>query len=229
MADIIYNSNYYGCSFHTNRGPAICANGKVVLRARIEQRLLRAIQEELFTPEAVDYLTRRVQEELKRLSRQKHDQHASRHTVEQELSQALQERVAIKDAIRRGLISAITREMLVEVEARIQHLERRLQVPPPIDALVGMILPEMIQELDEVLGRDLSRSRGLLRDLLGEIVLRPTSEGLVAELRGNVEGLLRLEKALPGLTGNSGSGGSILGVTNKTDSPSVTYPLGLEV
>lgn len=57
-----------------------------------------------------------------------------------------------------------------------------------------------LQELDKVLQRDVDRSRTLLRDLLGEIVLRPTSEGLVAELRGNVEGLLRLEEALPGLT-----------------------------
>ena len=51
-------------------------------------------------------------------------------------------------------------------------------------------------------------ARDLLRDLLGEIVLRPTSEGLIAELRGNGEGLLAFEEALPGLTGNSGSGGS---------------------
>jgi len=58
------------------------------------------------------------------------------------------------------------------------------------------MIQNKLQELDEVLRRDVSRSRGLLRDLLGEIVLRPTSEGLVAELRGNVEGLLRLEKAL---------------------------------
>jgi hypothetical protein len=47
---IIYNSKYYGCSFHTNRGSAICANGKVVQRARIEDRLLGAIQREGLHP-----------------------------------------------------------------------------------------------------------------------------------------------------------------------------------
>lgn len=91
---IIYNSKYYGCSFHTNRGPAICANGKVVQRARIEQRLLRVIQLELFTPEAVGYLTQRVQEELKRLSRETQHQCPSRHNLEQQLEQALREREA---------------------------------------------------------------------------------------------------------------------------------------
>lgn len=49
----------------------------------------------------------------------------------------------------------------------------------------------------------------LLRELLGEVLLRPTSESVVAELRGNVEGLLPLEKAL---TGFSGSGGLLLKV-----------------
>ena len=142
---IIYNSNYYGCSFHTNRGPAICANGKVVRRARLEQRLLRAIQEELFTPEAVAYLTQRVQEELKRLSRQRQDQQPGRQTLEWELAQALREREAIKDAIRRGLISAITKEMLEEVETRLQSLQAQIQAPPPSGPLVTSALSQAIQ------------------------------------------------------------------------------------
>jgi len=53
----------------------------------------------------------------------------------------------------------------------------------------------------------MARSRALLRDLLGPVILRPAFEGLAAELRGNVEGLLSLEKAR--VTSNSGSGGAI--------------------
>ncbi len=47
------------------------------------------------------------------------------------------------------------------------------------------------------------------RQLLGYVTLRPTPEGLVAELRGNIEGLLSLtgEEAL--CVGTTGSGGSI--------------------
>jgi hypothetical protein len=164
-------------------------------------------------PQAVAYLTQCVQEELKRICREKRDQQDSRHALEQKLSQALREREAIKDAIRRGLIGAITREMLEEVEARIQTLGHQVPAPRPTDAPVDIVLPQMIRaklrELDKVLLRDVGRCRTLLRDLLGDIVLRPTSEGFVAELRGNVEGLLRLEEAIPGVTGNSGSGGWI--------------------
>lgn len=38
-----------------------------------------------------------------------------------------------------------------------------------------------------VLGGDVERARALLRDLLETMVLAPTPEGVVAELRGNVE------------------------------------------
>lgn len=209
---IIYNSTYYGCSFHTNRGPDICSNGKVVRRAHIEERLLHVIKEELFTPEALAYLTDRVQEEIKRLTEKIQDR-SDRHTLEQELAEALREREYVKDAIRRGLIGDITQEMLEEVEARVRGLQGRLAARQPLEAVGASALPEVIQkklqELDKVLGHDVDRARGLLRDLLGQIVIRPTSESLVAELRGNVEGLLALEEALPGLTGNSGSGGWI--------------------
>ena len=210
----VYNSTYYGCSFHINRGNTICANGKVVHRDRLEKRLLEAIQQEVFTPNTIAYLTERVKEQLKRLLRQQQTK-ADRHSLEQALAQALKEREYIKDAIRRGLVGEITREMLDEVETRIRDLQARLKrLVPPIDVVAGIALPQAIQtrlqDLGKVLGRDVERARGLLRDLLGEIVLRPTVGGLVAELRGNVEGLLDLEKALPaGLTGNSGSGGRI--------------------
>ncbi len=52
---------------------------------------------------------------------------------------------AIKNAIRQGLISTITKEMLEEVEARIQSLEAQIQAPPPSGALVASALPQAIQ------------------------------------------------------------------------------------
>jgi len=211
LAIPIYNSSYYGCSFHTNRGNTICSGGKVVRRDRIEGRLLHVIQQELFTPEAIAYLTQKVEEAVKELSQSRR---TDRHGLGQELTQALRERDHVKDAIRQGLLGEITREMLEEVEARVRDLQARLQNVTSPEAAIPTVLPRAIQtrlqSLDQILGRDLEQARGLLRDLLGEIVLRPTSEGLVAELRGNVEGLPALEEALPGLTGKSGSGGWIL-------------------
>jgi site-specific DNA recombinase len=194
----VYNSSYYGCSFHTNRGNTICSNGKVVRCDRIEGRLLQVIQQELFTPEAVAYLTQKVEEAVKELSQSRR---TDRHGLGRELTQALRERDHVKNAIRQGLLGEITREMLEEVEARVRDLEARLQSVTSQETAIATVLPRAIQtrlqSLDQILGRDVEQARGLLRDLLGEIVHRPNSEGLVAELCGNVEGLLRLEEALP--------------------------------
>lgn len=214
---IVYNSTYYACSFHTNRGDVICPNGKVVRRSRVEAQVLHVIRQEVFTPDALAYLTDRVHTALARLTRAAQTRQHNRHTVEQALAQVLQERAHVKDAIRRGLAGEITREMLDEIEARIRILRSQLEVAPSVDRNAASVLPRAIetrlQLLDKVLGRDVERARCLLRELLGEIVLRPTSQGVVAELRGNVEGLLVLEGALPAeLTGNCGSGGPLLSI-----------------
>lgn len=129
--------------------------------------------------------------------------------LERQIAQAAKEQEHIKEAIRRGLIGDITREMLKDVEVRIRELRAQLETPA-FDEIPAFNLREVVEsklkDLASLLGRDVERSRALLRELLGEVLLQPTAEGVVAELRGNVEGLLPLEKAL---TGFSGSGGPL--------------------
>ena len=204
---IVYNTAYYACSAHTSRGNSICANGKVVRRTRLEEQLLTAIQEDLFTPEAIAYLCERVQRALDQLIRQSIES-ADKKGFERQLARALKEQEHIQEAIRQGLIGEITREMLEDVEGRIRELRARLEATSSPGEIVISNLREAIEsklkDLGRLLGRDLERARALLRDLLGTVVLQPTPEGVVAELRGNVEGLLQLEKALTGLNGSGG-------------------------
>ena len=98
--------------------------------------------------------------------------------------------------------------MLEDVEGRIRELRARLEATSSPGEIVISNLREAIEsklkDLGRLLRRDLERARALLRDLLGTVVLQPTPEGVVAELRGNVEGLLQLEKALTGLNGSGG-------------------------
>ena len=203
---IVYNATYYACSAHTNRGSAICPNGKVVRRTRLEERLLASLYEAVFTPEAIAYLRARVDEALQRLMRQRAES-SDKKDLERQIAQAAKEQEHIKEAIRRGLIGDITREMLKDVEVRIRELRAQLETPA-FDEIPAFNLREVVEsklkDLASLLGRDVERSRALLRELLGEVLLQPTAEGVVAELRGNVEGLLPLEKALTGLNGSGG-------------------------
>ena len=105
------------------------------------------------------------------------------------------------------MINDLTLEMLEEVEARIRGLRAQLETPA-LDGIPALNLREVIESklkgLAGILGRDVDRARALLRGRLGAVVLQPAAEGLIAELRGNVEGLLPLEKALTGLDGSGG-------------------------
>ena len=77
---------------------------------------------------------------------------------------------------------------------------------PAKDQDRGRPYPEepKLKDLAGLLGHDAERPRVLLRELLREVLLQPTAVGMVTELRGNVQGLLQIEKALPGLHGSGG-------------------------
>ncbi len=60
-----------------------------------------------------------------------------------------------------------------------------------------------------MLQTDVDEARETLRRLLDDIVVRPTPAGLVAELQGNVEGLLSLAGDQTLIVGTTGSGGRI--------------------
>jgi site-specific DNA recombinase len=201
---IIKDSKYYACSFHINRGPDICPNNKFVRRTVVEEQLLAVIQQELFSPQSIADLTVRVNAALQRLS----SAHTGDHErVTAELEGAERELDNIKSAIRAGIFTETTKAMLQETEHRIASLRIRLSLleEPTVRSL--QILPSVVErylgELASVLHRDTDRSRQILSALVGEVTLRPQDGGLVAEIGGNVSGLLGLSG------GNSGAGRGI--------------------
>jgi site-specific DNA recombinase len=210
---IIRSGGYYACSFHLNRGPKVCANALGVSRHRLEDRLLRVIRDELFSPEAIAYLTQRVNDALRAHAAVHHARSADRRALEAQLRAALAELDHIRDAIPRGMIGDLTREMVEETEARVRDLRAKLAAPTHAALHALQLLPEAIArrlaQLDRLLLTNADEAKTALRQLLGPVILQPTPEGLVAELRGNIEGLLALtgEQAL--VVGNTGSGGWI--------------------
>lgn len=192
---MVRDRKYYACSFNRNRGPHVCPNGEVVRREALEERLLTVIEEEVFSPEALAYLTKRVNEALTRLSAQGVSE---RRALEAELQNAREELENIKTAIRRGVVTDTTREMLEEAERKVQTIRANvgLAAEPKI-AVSVRALPSLVENylrnLRSVLYRDTDRARLMLSRLVGDIVLRPEEDGVVAEVRGNVGALLGVE------------------------------------
>ena len=192
----IYRANYYGCASATHRGSAICANGRLARKDVLEERLLRAIEERVFSPEAVAYLTRQVNAALEQQARRHPASDARQQRLEADLAKARAELGNITGAIRQGIITPITKAMLEDAEANVAHLEASLADPPDVPAKAVAVIPSVVagylKDLRRVLGRDTEQARAILRDLLDEITLQPDDKGLVAVLRGNVPGIVGL-------------------------------------
>lgn len=180
----------YVCSFHRNRGPHVCPNGKLVRREVLEQLLLRAIRQEFLSPAKLVYLTRRVNEARARANSQST---SARRTLVAQLREAEREAEHIKDAVRQGKATLTLLGMLEENEAKIQRLRTDLNAPPKakgaVHALPGLV-ERSVMDLWALLDRVTDRARFLLQRLLGEIVLRPDANGLVAEMSGNLNVIL---------------------------------------
>ncbi len=198
---IMRDGTRYACSYHVNRGPEICSNCLTVSRQVVEDRMVRAIRQRLFAPEAIAYVTQRMNEELQAQERERRLAFRDRRQLENDFQEAMAELDHIREAIRRGLLSDLTRQMLEEAEGRVRHLRAQLEAPDWADLHALRVLPQVVaqrlEELERVLKRDVDLAREALRDILGPITLRPTPAGLVAEFRGNLRGLLALGEPAP--------------------------------
>lgn len=178
------SAKYYGCAGNMNRGPTVCANGQLTRRDVLEPAIVGLVKDQMYSPDAIAYATS-VYAEMVRKRSQKWERARKR-----ELLQAAKEMDGIKSAIRAGVITPTTKAMLEEAEAKMARLSAEPKLPPPSD--VGTVTRRYLKKLDEWLYKDTERARAILAMLVEKIVLKPTAEGLVAELSGDLAGVLQL-------------------------------------
>lgn len=184
---------YYSCATRTNRGKLMCSNGRTVRRDRLEETLLRFVFDEVFSPDTVAYVSKKVNEAL---ARRATPPDVARKKTERELAKAQAEAENIKQAVRLGKATATLLEMLEQAERRTAELEAALKAVPakrnPATVLPSVVI-RYLTDLRTSLRRDPERARGLLGKLLGPITLRRDGDKLVAEMRGNLPALLEVE------------------------------------
>ena len=191
---IIKTREYYGCASNINRGKSICANTRLARKSVLEERIMRTIENQVFSPEAVAYLTDQVNAAIERLAKQAPAATATARNRDREMSQARAELENIKAAIRQGILTPSTKTMLEEAEARVARLEGASSAPASIPRTKVTAIPTVIagylHDLRKTLGRDTERARTILSRLVGQITLQSVKDGLVAEVRANVPGIL---------------------------------------
>jgi len=158
---------------------------------RLERVVLGAILDQVFSPETLAFLNRKVNEALAAATIPADDLRKKRQA---ELAHARKEQENIEAAIRQGIITPTTKRMLLETEARIAHLGAALRPEPNRKVLFLPSAVEMcLRDLRGTLGTDPDYARGLLAKLIDSITLRKEGDRLFADVRGNITGLLGLD------------------------------------
>ncbi len=193
----VYSTCSYACATNINRGSFACTNGLRVPRRIVEERLLEAIQGELFSAEAVDLF---VKETTDLLKRQQADNVPHTDASRRGLNQAEREIANIMAAIKAGIITPSTKVELERAEADRKHFGQLLTTEAPTVENLANYLPKaksryqtLLVSLRETLMRDIAEARECLKTLLGVIKLIPQADGhLAAELQQSFEGMLQV-------------------------------------
>ena len=178
----------YGCAQNLNGGHAACPNQMRLPRRKAEKNLLNVLKQELLTPEACEIFMVEVKKQL-----------SSYATTEQTNTKQLQlevdntQRVInnIMNAIKAGILSASTKNALEDAEVQKASAEKRLRVALDLDHRsinrMAELLPEAlgryrktIENIGTALETKMEHARGILKDLLGDVLLHKQKHGLEA-------------------------------------------------
>ena len=193
----IHSTTSYGCATNLNGGDAACSNRLRVPRRVVEERVLEAIQDILFTDDAVTLF---VGETKKLLNQAKAKEKPDGQVTKRHLAQAERERANIMIAIKAGIITDSTKAELERVEAEAKRLQNELADGDEEVEKLARALPNAVERymalasnLRATLQVDAPLARQHLRALVGSVKLLPAPEGhLVASVQRSLEGLISL-------------------------------------
>ncbi|MBM1174708.1 recombinase zinc beta ribbon domain-containing protein [Microvirga arabica] len=185
----------YGCAGRRSKG--MCTNDRTISRHEIEARILKALKQNLLTPELVAEFTRAYQEEVNRLTKEAGGKAAE---VEAKLIGVQRKIDGIMRAIEDGLYQPSMKARLTELEAEKASLAAQqtfgsiapnVSVHPNLAAVYRKKVEELEQLLEDAEHRD--EAMELIRSLIDNIDLTPREGGGVeAILHGDLARILVL-------------------------------------
>lgn len=197
---------HYVCAVHADRGPTVCRNGRYLRQDVLEAKVLAYVFGDLFAPHRLAYLTRAVDAARARVTEQASDTTAQR---EKALREARRELENIAAAIRQGIITPTTRQMLEDAERHVAALEQavreaKFRRAPAVS--VGAEVERYLTDRRATLSGNVDEARRMLSLAVERIVLRCEGRRVVARVTGNLAGMFALE---PGLCASVGAGRGI--------------------
>lgn len=177
----------YGCARAKDRGPSVCGSRLRVAREHVESALLAGIKRDLLSDTAYQAFER----EARRLLTQAAPDTGS---IEKRIRDAERTHENIMAALRAGIITAGTRQALIDAEQAVTDAKAELKAARSFQP--AQILPRaretwrrLVDQLADA--RDTPEVRNAVRELLGnEIVLGEDAGGVFAEAKGGSQILM---------------------------------------
>lgn len=203
---IVSGRGWYGCGGYHKRGETVCTNRLLAKRGSLEEQVLAIVQEQMLAPAALEEFARHFNQVLHDRLRQ---QGPMGRDSRRALARAEAELENIKAAIRAGVVTATTRTMLEEAEAKVAGLRADAKDAGPAAKSILRLLPSaaarFVADLRRLAAHNVPKARLLLEDFLGQIVLNPQGDLLKAAVQGNLAAILPIEAKPLGY--NRGAGG----------------------
>jgi site-specific DNA recombinase len=208
-AVVAVSAHSYGCAARRDRGDTVC-QGVLVSRAKTEQLLTEDLRTDMLSPVRLSQLHADVRDLLRSRRAVLNDALAETH---RRLGQVEAEIANIVAAIKAGAYSQVLQSELAKLEAERERLQAAMSVPfsqnQTLDEIPRLLerYRRMLEELNDALARRTERSRAVLAETLGEVVLVKEPDGAVwAEFEDPTH---RLLLAAGGGVFPDGSGGRI--------------------
>jgi DNA invertase Pin-like site-specific DNA recombinase len=197
----LINSEQYGCTRRANQGLEACSNNRTVRRTVVEEAVLTALRDDVFTLEGVQHAEAIMR---KRLLARSREQNSQQKDAKRALDRVEAEINNLLTAIKAGIFTPSTRIELERLEREKERLAALLKVETVDFADVQKFLPKAIAEYRRVImtlttvgmTAETTRARQAISDLVGgEIILEPSPKGgLNAILRGDYNAMLQLAR-----------------------------------
>lgn len=173
----------------------------MIRRERVERQLVDYVFQDMFTAPKLEFLDQVIERIFAQRTQAPDEIVRLRQS---ELTRALGELEHVKEAIRQGILTPTTKTMLEEGEHRVAEGEAALaaarQVPAKIPTPSSSI-SRYLEDLRGALETDTDRARRLLSKMLGKVILRRDGARLLAEVKGDLLGLLDVDEEVFGRAG----------------------------
>ena len=173
----------YGCHAHKHVGTTACRNNWFIRRDRLEAQLLGAIEARILTPERIDYVVQRCEEQvLRRLTEMRRDGSIpdieSLRTRKEELEA---QSARLTDAIAMGGDMRCLLDRLRSIQAETDDLKRQIEGFRPADANISLttqqirecVISQLMELKSSLTDAQMPVAKQALARHLGRLVLTP--------------------------------------------------------